>query len=95
MVIESPAFQKAVEDVRKLKTEPTQGDKLEIYGLYKVGTGSDLANAKQPWKSDIRGNFKMNAWKEAAEGGKLSPQDAQKKYVEKVEHMKGVYGYEG
>ncbi|KAL9124948.1 MAG: hypothetical protein Q9217_005781 [Psora testacea] len=95
MVVETPAFKKAVEDSRKLKAIPTDDDLLQIYGLYKVGTGADIASAEQPGMFDMKGKAKMRAWKKVVEEDKLSPQDAQKKYVDKVEHLKSVHGYEG
>ena len=43
----------------------------------------------------MQGKAKYNAWKNLVEEEKLSPQAAQKKYVDKVEHLKGVHGFEG
>jgi hypothetical protein len=42
---------------------------------------------------DKQGKAKFNAWKKVADD-KTTPEDAQKKYVELVEKLKGVYGFE-
>lgn len=44
---------------------------------------------------DMQNKYKYQAWKKVVEEDKLTPQDAQKKYVALVEKLKGIYGFEG
>lgn len=37
--------------------------------------------------------YKFNAWKKLVDD-KVTPEDAQKQYVELVEKLKGIYGFE-
>ena len=41
----------------------------------------------------IQEKYKFNAWQKVVDD-KVTPEDAQKKYVELVEKLKGVYGFE-
>lgn len=41
-----------------------------------------------------QGKAKKNAWKKLVDDG-VKPEDAQKKYVELVNSLKGKYGFEG
>ncbi|MDI1488671.1 MAG: hypothetical protein OHK93_007947 [Ramalina farinacea] len=93
MVTESPTFKKAVEDSRKLKSKPTDDDLLHIYGLYKTGTGADIATAEKPGMFDLKGKAKMKAWTKVVEEDKLTPGQAQQEYVKKVEGLKGSCGF--
>ncbi|KAK4237098.1 putative fatty acid binding protein [Achaetomium macrosporum] len=93
MVAQSEAFQKAVVDSKKLTSKPSNDDLLEIYALYKIGTGEDFEKAPQPGMFDLKGKAKYNAWKAAVEDG-ITPEQAQEKYVAKIEEMKAKYGYD-
>lgn len=44
--------------------------------------------------SSIQGKAKKNAWKKVHDEG-VSPEDAQKRYVELVEKLKEKHGFEG
>ncbi|KAF4950412.1 hypothetical protein FGADI_8231 [Fusarium gaditjirri] len=96
--IMSESFQKAVEDSKKLTSKPSTDDLLRLYGLYKVANGEDFSAATAPGVFDLKASFegkaKYNAWKKAAEEEKLTPDDAQAKYVELVERLKEKYGYD-
>ena len=93
MVAQSEAFQKAVVDSKKLISKPTNDDLLEIYGLYKIGTGEDIEQEGKPTMFDIRKKYKYNAWQKAVEKG-LTPEQAQENYVAEIEKMKEKYGYD-
>ncbi|KAL2135751.1 hypothetical protein VTI74DRAFT_7121 [Chaetomium olivicolor] len=93
MVAQSEAFQKAVVDSKKLTSKPSNDDLLEIYALYKIGTGEDFAKAPKPGMFDLKGKAKYNAWQKAVDDG-LTPEQAQEKYVAKIEEMKATYGYD-
>ncbi|KAF0641991.1 hypothetical protein NXS19_013457 [Fusarium pseudograminearum] len=91
---QSEAFQKAVEDSKKLTSKPGPTELLELYSLYKVGNGEDFTKAEKPGMLDLKGKAKYNAWKKVAEDDKLTPEAAQAKYVEHVEKLKKDYGYD-
>ncbi|KAK4245228.1 hypothetical protein VTI28DRAFT_9750 [Corynascus sepedonium] len=93
MVAQSEAFQKAVVDSKKLTSKPSNDDLLEIYALYKIGTGEDIEKAEQPGMFDLKGKAKYKAWKAAVDEG-ITPEQAQEKYVAKIEEMKKTYGYD-
>ncbi|EGS21965.1 putative fatty acid binding protein [Thermochaetoides thermophila DSM 1495] len=93
MVAQSEAFKKAIVDSKKLTSKPSTDDLLEIYALYKVGNGEDFSKAPQPGMFDLKGKAKYNAWKKLVDDG-LTPEEAQEKYVAKVEEMKAKYGYD-
>ncbi|KAK1752095.1 putative fatty acid binding protein [Echria macrotheca] len=90
---QSEAFKKAVLDSKKLTSKPSNDDLLAIYALYKVGTGEDFTTATAPGMFDLKGKAKYNAWKAVHEDA-LSAEEAQEKYVAKIEEMKAKYGYD-
>ncbi|XP_055912784.1 acyl-CoA-binding protein [Eupeodes corollae] len=73
-------FDKAAEDVKNLKTSPSDNDLLELYSLYKQATVGDC-NTDKPGFLDFKGKAKWEAWNKIK--GKSSD-DAQKEYVDKV-----------
>ncbi|XP_042619158.1 acyl-CoA-binding protein-like isoform X1 [Cyprinus carpio] len=81
-------FQKAAEEVKQLKTKPTDAEVLDIYGLYKQATLGDV-NTARPGMFDFTGKTKWDAW-DAKKG--MSKDDAVKAYIAKVEELKGKYG---
>jgi len=90
---QSPAFQTAVADSKKLTSKPSNDDLLELYGLYKVATGEDIKKAEQPGMFDLKGKAKYKAWQKVVDEG-LSVEQAQERYVKLVETMKEKYGYD-
>lgn len=42
LVLSQAEFQKAAEEVKQLKTKPTDAEVLDIYGLYKQATLGDV-----------------------------------------------------
>lgn len=43
-------FEKAAEDVKKVKTRPTDQELLDLYGLYKQATVGDVNTGKTYYK---------------------------------------------
>ncbi|KAL8826153.1 MAG: hypothetical protein Q9191_003977 [Dirinaria sp. TL-2023a] len=92
MVTQSPKFKQATTDSKKLKAKPTDDELLELYALYKVGTQeTKFEDAPKPGAFDFKGKYKYNAWKKLVDA-KTTPEDAQTKYVELVDKLKGTYG---
>ncbi|XP_059616818.1 putative acyl-CoA-binding protein [Phlebotomus argentipes] len=81
-------FDKAAEDVKKLKASPSNEDLLELYALFKQATVGDC-NTSKPGMLDFKGKAKWDAW-----NGKkgLGTDDAMKQYVEKVTSLIGEIG---
>lgn len=76
-------FEKAAEDVKKLKTSPSDVDLLELYGLYKQATVGDC-NTDKPGFLDFKGKAKWEAWN----GRKgTSTDDAMNAYIKKVQSL--------
>ncbi|KAK3687302.1 putative fatty acid binding protein [Podospora appendiculata] len=99
---QSEAFKAAVIDSKKLTSKPSNEDLLEIYALYKVGTGESFESATKPGMFDLKagsplpqrlGKAKYNAWSKLNDDS-LTPEEAQAKYVAKIEEMKATYGYD-
>ncbi|EAQ87267.1 hypothetical protein CHGG_03886 [Chaetomium globosum CBS 148.51] len=88
MVTQSEAFKKAAEESKQLTSKPSNEDLLEIYALYKIGTGEDVEKAPAPG-----GKAKLKAWQKAVDDG-ITVEQAQEKYVAKVEEMKTTYGFD-
>ncbi|XP_067648820.1 acyl-CoA-binding protein-like isoform X2 [Haliotis asinina] len=81
-------FNKAAEEVKNLKSKPSDDEMLEIYALYKQATVGDC-NTPKPGMLDLKGKAKWTAW----DGKKgMSQDEARVQYVAKVEELKGKYG---
>ncbi|XP_005153005.1 acyl-CoA-binding domain-containing protein 7 [Melopsittacus undulatus] len=81
-------FNTAAEDVKKLKTRPTDEELKELYGLYKQATVGDI-NIECPGMLDLKAKAKWEAWN-LKKG--LSKEDAMKAYISKVKEMVEKYG---
>ncbi|XP_041120022.1 acyl-CoA-binding protein-like [Polyodon spathula] len=81
-------FDKAAEEVKKLKSQPSDQEMLEIYSLFKQATVGDV-NTARPGMLDFKGKAKWDTW-ESRKG--MSKDDAMKAYIAKVEELKGKYG---
>ncbi|KAG9476536.1 hypothetical protein GDO78_003204 [Eleutherodactylus coqui] len=81
-------FDKAAEDVKKLKTKPTDDELKELYGLYKQSTVGDI-NIECPGMLDLKGKAKWEAWN-SKKG--LSKEDAMSAYVSKANELIEKYG---
>lgn len=93
-VTQSPEFQKAVEDSRKLKAKPSNDELLDLYALFKQGTQDPpIEQAENPGAFDLKGKAKKRAWQKVVDEG-VTPEQAQSRYVELVERLKTTYGYD-
>ncbi|KAI9875436.1 MAG: hypothetical protein M1830_008472 [Pleopsidium flavum] len=91
---QSEEFRKAVAESDKIVALPEQGELLSLYGLYKQGIQNPpIEQAPAPGMMDIKGKAKKKAWQKIVGEG-TTPEEAQIKYVELVEHCKNVYGYD-
>ncbi|GAB1609917.1 hypothetical protein Ahia01_001277600, partial [Argonauta hians] len=77
-------FLKAAEDVKQLKTQPSDKDMLEIYGLYKQAKVGDV-NTERPGMIDMKGRAKWDAWN-SRKG--MAKEEAEKLYIKKYEELK-------
>ena len=76
-------FTEAAERVKSLKKRPSDGELLELYGLFKQATTGDVSGAK-PGLFDIKGRKKFESWAKL----KGTPQDnAAASYVSLVEQL--------
>ncbi|EGV99072.1 Acyl-CoA-binding protein [Cricetulus griseus] len=84
----SAEFDKAAEEVKRLKTQPTDEEMLFIYSHFKQATVGDV-NTDRPGLLDLKGKAKWDSWNKLKGTSKES---AMKTYVEKVEELKKKYG---
>ncbi|XP_012311395.1 acyl-CoA-binding domain-containing protein 7 [Aotus nancymaae] len=81
-------FDKAAEEVRKLKARPDDGELKDLYGLYKQATIGDI-NIECPGMLDLKGKAKWEAWN--LQKG-LSTEDAMRAYISKAKELIEKYG---
>ncbi|XP_034230897.1 acyl-CoA-binding protein homolog 1-like [Thrips palmi] len=82
------SFEAAAEEVKQLKTTPSDDELLELYALFKQGTVGDV-NTARPGMLDFKGKYKWDAW----EKKKGTTQDAAKEaYIAKVAELVAKYG---
>ncbi|KAL6051733.1 hypothetical protein STEG23_013905 [Scotinomys teguina] len=81
-------FDKAAEEVKLLKTQPSDEEMLFIYSHFKQATVGDV-NTDRPGLLDLKGKAKWDSWNNLKGTSKES---AMKAYVEKVEELKKKYG---
>lgn len=82
-------FQKAAEEVMKLKSDPTKEEMLKVYGLFKQATIGDC-NTDCPSIWDVKGRAKWTEWN-MNKG--LSREMAQNAYIFLIEKLKKTYGF--
>ncbi|XP_077431411.1 acyl-CoA-binding protein-like isoform X2 [Vanacampus margaritifer] len=70
-------FEKAAEDVKNLKTRPSDQELLDLYGLYKQANVGDI-DTDRPGLFDMKGKAKWDAWN-SRKG--MSKEDAMSAYV--------------
>jgi diazepam-binding inhibitor (GABA receptor modulator, acyl-CoA-binding protein) len=78
-------FNAAAAAVKKLKEDPGNDVKLELYALYKQGAEGDVTG-KRPGFTDMVGRAKFDAW---AKVKGLPKDEAMKKYVDLVKSLGG------
>lgn len=76
-------FEKALNQVNKLRSEPENDSKLKLYALYKQSTIGPC-NVKKPGMFDMVAKFKWEAWSNL---GDLKKEDAMKMYIQSVEEL--------
>ncbi|XP_077025452.1 acyl-CoA-binding domain-containing protein 7 isoform X1 [Tamandua tetradactyla] len=81
-------FDRAAEDVRKLKTRPDDEELKELYGLYKQSVIGDI-DIECPAMLDLKGKIKWGAWN--LQKG-LSKEDAMNAYISKAKELIEKYG---
>ncbi|XP_051896542.1 acyl-CoA-binding protein-like [Pristis pectinata] len=81
-------FEEAAEEVKQLKSKPTDEDMLLIYGLYKQATVGDV-NTDHSGTLDLKEKAKWDAWNERKGTGK---EESLKKYIERVQELKEKHG---
>ncbi|KAF4126682.1 hypothetical protein GMORB2_0418 [Geosmithia morbida] len=81
------AFDKAVNDSKKLTSKPNNDELLELYALYKVASGDDISKAPAPGMFDIKGKAKKSAWQKVVDEG-ITADQAKERYVALVEKLK-------
>ncbi|EXJ57906.1 diazepam-binding inhibitor (GABA receptor modulator, acyl-CoA-binding protein) [Cladophialophora yegresii CBS 114405] len=89
----SAAFKKAADESRQLKAKPSNDELLELYALFKVANGEDISKAPAPGMFDLKGKAKHKAWQKEVDAG-TSAADAEKKYIDLVNKLKGQYGFD-
>jgi len=88
----SEAFTKAAEEAKNLATKPTDEELLYLYKYYKQVTVGDCNTSRPGGMSgmlDFQGKAKWDAW-DSLKG--TSKEEAEQKYIEKVEKLKGSLG---
>ena len=76
-------FEAAAEGVKKLKDDPGNEAKLQLYALFKQGTEGDVAG-RRPGFTDMIGRAKYDAW---AKVKGQSKDEAMKNYVALVKSL--------
>ncbi|CAG9840124.1 unnamed protein product [Diabrotica balteata] len=76
-------FQKAADDIKNLKSKPTDNDLLEIYGLFKQATEGDITTAR-PGLLDLKGKAKWDSWN-SRKG--VDKDKAKEEYIAKVQSL--------
>ncbi|EHB15573.1 Acyl-CoA-binding protein, partial [Heterocephalus glaber] len=80
-------FEKAAEEVKHLKTQPSDQE-MFIYSHYKQATVGDI-NTERPGMLGLKGKAKWDAWNQLKGTSKES---AMKAYIDKVEELKNKHG---
>ncbi|GAM37040.1 acyl-CoA binding protein [Talaromyces pinophilus] len=86
-------FDEAAVNAKKLKNA-SNSELLELYGLYKQGTGADFSAVTKPkpgWiKSMDEATLKYEAWEKVKD---VSVEDAQEQYIKLVAELGEKYGF--
>jgi len=77
-------FEKASEDVKKLKERPDNDTLLKLYALYKQATEGDN-ETKKPSFTDMVARAKWDAWDKL---NGTSPDEAKQLYIDLIESLK-------
>ncbi|XP_057195539.1 acyl-CoA-binding domain-containing protein 7 [Triplophysa rosa] len=80
-------FDQYAEDVKKVKTRPTDQELLDLYGLYKQAIAGDINTGKP--MLDMKGKAKWEAWN-SRKG--MSNEDAMNAYISLAKETIEKYG---
>ncbi|XP_017575321.1 acyl-CoA-binding domain-containing protein 7 [Pygocentrus nattereri] len=81
-------FAQYADDVKKVKTRPTDQELLDLYGLYKQAVVGDI-NIDKPGMTDLKGKAKWDAWN-SRKG--MSKDDAMTAYIALAKESINKYG---
>lgn len=81
-------FDRATEKVKDLMTRPTDGELLDLYGLYKQAMEGNNDNG-EPWAIQVTAHRKWVAWTNCHG---VAPEKAARLYSEYVDNLIGKYG---
>ncbi|XP_026865338.1 acyl-CoA-binding domain-containing protein 7 [Electrophorus electricus] len=81
-------FEQYAEDVKKVKTRPSDQELLDLYGLYKQAIFGDI-NIDRPGMLDMKGKAKWEAW-DSRKG--MSKEDAMTAYIALAKGTIDKYG---
>ncbi|KAL7840315.1 hypothetical protein AOLI_G00256380 [Acnodon oligacanthus] len=81
-------FEQYADDVKKVKTRPTDQELLDLYGLYKQAVVGDI-NIDKPGITDLKGKAKWDAWN-SRKG--MSKDDAMTAYIALAKEIINKYG---
>jgi len=79
------AFLKAAEEVKGLNYEPSNDEKLQLYGLYKQATVGDVNTARPGGLLNLKEKAKWDAWSQLRE---VPSEKAASDYVNLVDKLK-------
>uniref|UniRef100_A0A3Q3IR91 ACB domain-containing protein n=1 Tax=Monopterus albus TaxID=43700 RepID=A0A3Q3IR91_MONAL len=79
---------KLAEDVKNVKTKPSDQELLDLYGLYKQALVGDV-NTDRPGIFDFKGKVKWDAW-DSRKG--MSKDDAMSAYITLAKEVISKYG---
>ncbi|KAF2260753.1 acyl CoA binding protein [Lojkania enalia] len=91
---QSEAFEKAWDEVAKLKQKPDNNELLELYAYGAIGQNKDISQARKLSMYEIAERNKQKKWKTYLDQG-VTQEEAQKKYIDIVESLKKKYGFNG
>ncbi|KAG7282169.1 hypothetical protein CRUP_034916 [Coryphaenoides rupestris] len=81
-------FEKIAEDVKKVKTRPSDQQLLDLYSLYKQAVVGDI-NIAKPGMADMKAKAKWEAWN-TRKG--MSKEDAMSAYITLAKELIQKYG---
>ncbi|KAM6967777.1 acyl-CoA-binding domain-containing protein 7 [Aplochiton taeniatus] len=81
-------FEQFADNVKKIKTRPTDQELLDTYGLYKQAIFGDI-HVDKPGMMDIKGKAKWEAWN-SRKG--MSKDDAMAAYITTAKGIINKYG---
>ncbi|XP_052434809.1 acyl-CoA-binding domain-containing protein 7 isoform X1 [Carassius gibelio] len=81
-------FEQYAENVKKVKSRPTDQELLDLYGLYKQAIIGDI-NINKPGITDLKGKAKWEAWN-SRKG--MSNEDAMNAYISLAKEAIEKYG---